>query len=155
MLIRIKDAVVVLLLSATACAQSHRSGSVPTNQGISEVPSLPPTTGLPSNIASQSYATTNLVTRDEMFTGPFPRDLIWVWFRDDASQRDRQEAITAIRGEVVGGFRYRPGGVYYVRIKDDGTAAPLHRAISRLRQFSQVVEATPDLSLTLGPNTSH
>jgi hypothetical protein len=88
-------------------------------------------------------------------TGPYPRDIIWVWFRDGASQAQRQAAIDSIDGIVVGGYRYRPGGVYYVRIKQDGTAGPLHIAIKKLMTLPQVMAATPDLNLAVSPNRAN
>ena len=46
---------------------------------------------------------------------------------------------------VVGGARLGRGGYYYIRIEDDGTSAPLFRAIRKLKSFPQVQSATPEL----------
>ncbi len=84
-------------------------------------------------------------------TGPYPRDMIWLWFYDDTPYADRQAAIDSIGGTVVGGYPFRPGGAYYVRICHDGTAGPLHRAIRRLQALPGVRLATPDLEMALRP----
>jgi hypothetical protein len=46
---------------------------------------------------------------------PFPRDLIVLAFKEDASQRERQQAVDAVGGEVIGGEHIDRGGYYYVR----------------------------------------
>jgi len=103
-------------------------------------------------VAEQIYAPSNIVAGDSVERGPYPRDLIWIFFQEDASQAARQAAIDSIGGEVVGGHRYNNGGVYYVRIQQDGTAGPLHRAIDKLKSLPQVRSATPDLELGLRSN---
>jgi hypothetical protein len=114
------------------------------------VPALPPAEGLPLEVAAEVYAPANIVHEDPHMTGPYPRDMIWLWFRDDASQAGRQAAVDSVGGQVVGGSRVRPGGVYYVRICHDGTAGPLHAALARLTALPQVSLATPDLNLMSG-----
>jgi hypothetical protein len=76
---------------------------------------------------------------------PFPRNIVLVGFKWQASRQQKQEAIDAINGVVVGGTPISPGGVYYVRIPDDGTSRPLFRAIKKLRSLPQVKLASPDL----------
>lgn len=116
------------------------------------MPEAPPD-GLSWEVATEIYAPTNVVSGDSVMTGPYPRDVIWLWFNDDATQAERQAAVDSIGGEVIGGAAIRPGGVYYVRIEDDGTAGPLHAAIAKLRTLSQVRLATPDLSLVTRPDS--
>ncbi len=65
---------------------------------------------MPADVAAEVYASDNVVQLDSVMRGPFPRDMIWLWFRDDASQADRQAAVDSIGGTVVGGYRMRPGG---------------------------------------------
>jgi hypothetical protein len=110
------------------------------------VPALPPVTGMSGDLAKTIYAPANIVLEDSVETGPYPRDMIWLWFRNGASQAERRDAVDAICGIVVGGFRFRPGGVYYVHIAEDGTTVPLDTAIRKLMTFPQVMSATPDLS---------
>lgn len=76
---------------------------------------------------------------------PFPRNIVLVMFREEASRHQKQQAIDAINGVVVGGTPLSKGGVYYVRIPDDGTSRPLFRAIKKLRSFRQVELASPEL----------
>jgi hypothetical protein len=145
--------IVTTLVVATACTLPRANANA--GDGLRsqrEVPGLPPTTGMPNDVAAEVYAAGNIVREDSVMTGPYPRDMIWVWFRDNASQVQRQAAIDAISGIVVGGYRFRPGGVYYVRIKHDGTTVPLHSAIAKLKTFPQVSAATPDLSLAVTSN---
>lgn len=106
---------------------------------------------MPDSVAAKVYAPANIVAEDSLVTGPYPRDIIWLWFRDDAPQSERQAAVDQINGEVVGGSYVRPGGIYYVRICQDGTTGPLHEAIATLRTLPQVKLATPDFSLALRP----
>lgn len=117
------------------------------------VSALPPNT-LPRAVAQEIYAPGNIVQEHPAMTGPYPRDVIWLVFRDDATQSDRQAAVDAIQGEVIGGAYVRPGGIYYIRIPHDGTADPLHAAIAYLKTLPAVRTATPDLSLTIAPGAS-
>ncbi|HEV2643545.1 MAG TPA: hypothetical protein VGT98_12595 [Candidatus Elarobacter sp.] len=114
------------------------------------MPALPPRDEMSASIARAVYAPTNISQGDSVITGPFPIDVIWLWFKDDATQPERQEAVDAIDGEVIGGKRIRPGGIYYIRIRTGGTSDSLQRAIARLKRFPQVRLATVDLSLVSG-----
>jgi hypothetical protein len=108
-----------------------------------------------NELAREVYAPSNIVAKDSIETGPYPRDMLWIWFRNDTPQAQRQAAIHAVGGLVVGGYRYRAGGVYYVRIKQDGTTGPLHAAIARLKALPQVTMVTPDLSLAGASSQGH
>ena len=81
-------------------------------------------------------------------SGPYPRNVVMIAFRDEATQEQKQAAIDAIDGEVIGG-----GWIdyYYVRIQDDGTADPLWKAIDLLEALPQVANAGPDIMGFLGP----
>lgn len=144
---------ITLMSTVAACATQHRSAPMPAEiqSRYFEVPALPPTNPIPPQIAEQIYASSNIVNGDSVERGPYPRDLIWLFFQDNASQAARQSAIDSIGGEVVGGHRFNNGGAYYVRIQQDGTAGPLHRAIDKLKTLLQVKSATPDLELALQP----
>jgi hypothetical protein len=76
---------------------------------------------------------------------PFPRNIVVVLFQEPTSRSEKQHAIDAIQGIVVGGAPIGKGGFYYVRITDDGTSRPLFRAIQTLKSFPQVESASPEL----------
>lgn len=128
-----------------AAPPGHRLETEPT----ARVPALPPQADMSPSVAAEIYATSNIVQGDSVELGPYPRDLIRLWFKNTASQADRQAAVDSVNGEVVGGYRFNDGGVYYVRIQHDGTAGPLHAAIDKLSALPQVRHAAPDLSLAL------
>lgn len=111
------------------------------------VPSVAPDS-LPTVVAKAIYASANIVTADSAVTGRFPRNIVTVLFRSNATPSDRQAAIASISGEVVGGLQ--PGDVYYIRIRDNGGTAPLHAAWRALQANPKVEIAAPDL-LTGGP----
>lgn len=68
------------------------------------------------------------------------RRLVRVFFQPGATADQRQVAVAAVGGVVVGGSRL---GYYYVRIGGDGTLATLSAAIETLRALSQVQRAYP------------
>jgi hypothetical protein len=116
-------------------------------QGVSlapPVPALPPES-VPASIWAQLYAPANISPPTADWGVPFPRNLAIVAFKPQATQMDRQSAISAVGGTVVGGEAVDSGGYYYVLIKDDGTARPLFQAISKLQSLPQVDLASPDL----------
>jgi hypothetical protein len=76
---------------------------------------------------------------------PFPRDLVLVAFKEDASQAERQAAIDCIGGEVIGGEPVDSGGYYYIRVPSDSTGGGVFAAIAKLDKLRQVAVATPDL----------
>jgi hypothetical protein len=82
---------------------------------------------------------------------PFSRDLIFLAFKEDATQSERQQAIDAVGGEVIGGEHIDRGGYYYVRIRSDNTGDPLFRAITKLKTFPKVDLASPE-PLSVGPS---
>jgi hypothetical protein len=84
---------------------------------------------------------------------PFPRDLIVLAFKEDATQSERQQAVDAVGGEVIGGEQIDRGGYYYVRIRSDGKADALFRAITKLKTFPKVDLASPE-PLPPGPSTA-
>jgi hypothetical protein len=118
----------------------------------SRVPALPPNQDMTVNVAREVYSPSNISEGDSVITGPFPRDVLWVWFQDGAGQPERQAAIDLIHGTVVGGAPIRPGGIYHVRIHANGTTGPLQRAIAALKTLPQIRLATVDLSILMsGP----
>ncbi|MBK7351826.1 MAG: S8 family serine peptidase [Gemmatimonadetes bacterium] len=110
----------------------------------SGVPALPP-----DSISSATWLalhdTLNLEPASAAYPIPFPRNLILVTFRENTPLGEKQAAIDAIGGQVVGGNPIGNGGVYYVTIASDGTTTPLFNAIAQLKSLPQVLLATPEL----------
>jgi len=154
-----RSAAVVILVAAGAhgCRATPGQPATPPQPAeprmppYAQVPALPPTTGIPAAIAAEIYEPGNIVAGDSIITGPFPRDVVWVWFREDASADARRAAIAGVRGVVIGGRRVDAGGVYYVRLGPRGRALGVGEAITMLRKQPYVVLATPDMSRSLVP----
>ncbi|MGQ0813250.1 MAG: S8 family serine peptidase [Gemmatimonadota bacterium] len=64
----------------------------------------------------------------------FPRNIVMIGFQPTATHAQRKRAIASIGGVVVGGVPIGLEGMYVVKIKDDGTTAPLHTALADLRR---------------------
>ncbi len=107
------------------------------------VPALPPDS-VPAGLWRDVHAPENMIRSSPQLSGSFPRDLVVVAFKEDATQSERQHAIDAIGGEVIGGERVDRGGYYYIRIRSDGTADALFRAIAKLKTFPKVDLASPE-----------
>jgi hypothetical protein len=80
----------------------------------------------------------------ESGVGLIPRNIVILIFHDEATLPQRQLAVDAVNGEVVGGGW---GTHYVVRIKDDGTLGPLDRAIDTLKRQAAVKSASADLAV--------
>jgi hypothetical protein len=97
------------------------------------VPALPP-----DSIPAWVYDDSSSVVME----GPCGRELkqvLVVWFRDNTSQSQRQQALDQVQGTVIGGIAVFDGdGYYYVRIPGQGTAAERARAALALRAMPQV-----------------
>jgi hypothetical protein len=107
------------------------------------VPALPPDS-VPSALWDEVHAPENIIPSSPEWGVPFPRNLIVLAFKEDATQTERQQAIDAVGGEVIGGEHIDRGGYYYVRIRSDGTADALFRAITKLKTFPKVDLASPE-----------
>lgn len=97
------------------------------------------------------------------FRGRVVRNKLWLLFRPGASAEQREAAIEAVNGMVVGGSMRGTGNAYpppsgshtiryyYVSFPayPDSGAAPLERAIRKLASLPQVQDARPDI---LGQN---
>jgi subtilisin family serine protease len=86
--------------------------------------------------------------------------VVEIGFRWGTSLKEKQDAIDAISGEVIGGERYEPGadfeGIYYVQIDSDGSIEAIDQAVALLKEFPQVeyanaVVGTPGEELYLRP----
>lgn len=66
--------------------------------------------------------------------------VLLVYFRADAGQRQRQQAVDLVGGRVVGGAPSSPGGdgAYYIYVPGTDVDTALWRAVRQLRQLPQV-----------------
>lgn len=107
-----------------------------------QVPAQPERTlRITADSLERLYRFENLVFDHPRMSGPYPRNLLVVGFHPAATREERQAAIDLSGGEYIGG----EGLMYYVLIRDDGTADPLWRAIDRLRLLSQVAVVHPEI----------
>ena len=68
--------------------------------------------------------------------------VVSITFKSNATLTQKQEAICAVHGAVVGGGRVGDTwGYYLVQVPDDGTGRQLAQAIELLKSFQDVVEA--------------
>jgi len=70
------------------------------------------------------------------------RSIVKVAFKDGTVQRERQQAVDAVKGVVVGGARVADDGEYFVRISGS-TAGDIQAAVRKLQALSQVDLAVP------------
>lgn len=71
--------------------------------------------------------------------GRFLRGVVSLLFVEGATQVQRQEAVSLVQGEVIGGEpAVDDDGFYYVRVQDDGTGAQLQQAADALNELPQV-----------------
>jgi fervidolysin-like protein len=119
-------------------AEGQRVVSVP------QVPDWPPDS-IPVATWNTIHSPENMVDSAPEWSAPFPKNIVIVMFQERASRDEKQHAIDAVQGVVVGGVPLRKGGYYYIRIPDDGTSRPLFRAIKKLKSFPQVELASPEL----------
>ena len=115
-------------------------------QLVTQVPRVltRPPDSVPAAVWDSVHAPKNMIQSAPQWGVPFPRDLIVVAFKEEATQAERQQAIDAINGRVIGGDHVDRGGYYYVRIRADGTADALFRAIALLQRYPQVEIASPE-----------
>jgi len=140
----------LLSLVAVSCVRPPEAEKASTDTTHYTVPALPPDS-IPMAVWKEIHDPRNMEPSAPEWAAPFARNLILLTFREDASQAQRQQAVDAVGGVVIGGTPAGRGGFYYVRIKDDGTSRPLFRATAQLRAMPQVDLASPDLpSFKLG-----
>ena len=106
----------------------------------------------PDSVPDWVYADENIISNSPLMPGKFLRNIVIIGFQMDATQAERQAAVDAINGTVIGGRRwYRTDGDYYVQIQDDGTARPLFEALETLNALPQVDLAYRELIDVDGP----
>jgi hypothetical protein len=110
----------------------------------SEAEPVPPTA--PNQVPPEIFASSNIVSSSTQQSGRFLRDIVAVLFVEGTDQTAREQAVSRINGQVVGGYRLADGdGFYLVRIPTDGTDEPLFRAIDSLELSPEVELATPEI----------
>jgi hypothetical protein len=116
-----------------------------TGQYVFTVPLRAPDT-VSRDEVEDSRAPENILTNAPGFPGQVVRDKLWVMFRQDANPEQRQAAIDAVSGVVIGGMLRGQDRYYYVRISanPDSGAAPLVRALRTLALMPQVQDVIPD-----------
>lgn len=112
-------------------AQASRPGAV--------VPLTAPY-GIPEWVRDPWTHAPDKIERSSWITGVILKNVILMTFELSATQEQRQAAIDLIGGEVIGGLS---GAEYLVKVADDGTSAPLRRALDRLNSLPQVGVAIP------------
>lgn len=103
------------------------------------MPELPPDS-ISQAMAEEIFAEDNRVysADNDWF---YLRNVIRLYFVEDTPRHLRQEAVDLI-GEVIGGHRMvANGGLYVIRIQDDGTTGPLEEAIEKLLSLPYVASA--------------
>lgn len=104
----------------------------------------------PTRVSSEgeladSHKLENRITLDKEKEHPAVRNKLWLEFKNDATIEDRQAALDAVDGTVVGGMWIGVGRYYYVRIPSppDSGAGPLLRAIEKLKAMPGVAWVMP------------
>lgn len=135
------ETVVVLVLAMTvvACGQT-RHPSAALSVDAAQRPHVPVTA--PDTVPAWVHAPRNLAS-DTGASYQYYADIILVCFTPDATQTERQAAIDAVGGEVVGGQPMPAGeGFYYVRLNARRRLEPLANAVTKLWSVPQVTAAS-------------
>ncbi|MFL5538999.1 MAG: hypothetical protein ACJ8J0_08405 [Longimicrobiaceae bacterium] len=121
------------------------AGMAACHPGASRSQSVPVPARAPSSAPGELWRPENY-TRDSTYTrGTYLKDIVVVLFRPDAPQAQRQAAVDAVAGRVVGGRPFRDGdGYYFVRVPGNGDPRVLFEAIGVLKALPQVLSATPE-----------
>lgn len=125
-------------------------------QGVSK-PQLTLTTYSPYSVPSQApttlpswvYSSSNLDSNTSALPTTFLKNIVIVQFKAGTSQAQRQTAVDAVGGSVVGGVRPGSGeGHYYLSIPDTTRGAQLLTAARALNGLVQVELATVEFAVT-------
>lgn len=126
----------------TQAVFSFRAGA---NSAGQQVPASAPDS-VPTAVWQAMHAPENMSPPTADWGIPFPRNILVIQFKSGATQSERQSAVDAVGGSVIGGSRIgEDEGYYYVQILDDGTSAPLFAAIAQLKTLPQVKDVGPEL----------
>lgn len=106
----------------------------------------------PAGVAASvlAWETATVYTHGEFGRVHVTRNAIFLRYKGGISMEDRQAALDAVDGVVIGGFL----GEYFVRVPEaaDSGAGPLFSAIRILKALPQVQGATIDAQDLNGPN---
>jgi hypothetical protein len=139
-------AAVVLVLACASAKVNKSSGSESSEPCVAaSVPDLPPDT-VPAWFSD-----------DSSWTGSGFRHLkhiIGVSFKPGTTPTQRRDAVAAVCGTVVGGWRVAipDRGIYAVRVDDGDDNERIWQLIERLERLPQVRSAGVDPLLTVGPH---
>jgi subtilisin family serine protease len=123
-----------------SCRDEQPTGIAPGRAALSVGASPPP------SVPSSVYASSNTISNTSRMAGRFLRNVVVVLFNPGTPQPDRQAAVDAVGGTVVGGMLLTDDdGSYFVQVADNGTDGPLFTAIDKLSQLPQVLHAGPEL----------
>lgn len=93
----------------------------------------------PDSIPQWVTAEANIVSDPARAPVRYAADVIWVEFHPTATQQQRQDAVDAVDGEVIGGLNSGEGeGQYLIRLRARGEFDPLARAVDFLSALPQV-----------------
>jgi hypothetical protein len=95
---------------------------------------------IPADSVAKLYAYPNAVWTHPRMSGPYPRNIIQLFFVPTATREDRQSAIDMVNGQVIGG-----GGVFYYVLVPTTTGNALWASIDRLAALPHVELAQPDV----------
>jgi hypothetical protein len=122
------------------------SASAQARPARARVPAVAPDS-VPRAIFDSLVAPANLLRNPPGITGLVVRNALYVRFHDGASRQERQDAIDAVAGDVLGGVP-APFSFYVVKIDaamapGDSSSGPLLRAYRRLLRFPTVRGVAP------------
>src|SRR5206468_2988728 len=99
----------------------------------------------PDSVPAWLHNEANVVRNSERSPFPFVKDVVVVLFAPSATQRQRQAAIDAVHGRVIGGVRLNgTDGSYFVALPPDSTHARVFQAVAELKKIHSIVAAMPD-----------
>jgi hypothetical protein len=99
----------------------------------------------PDTVPAWIHSNSNIVWESNRSPFPFVKDLVIVLFAPSAPQVQRQAAIDAVHGRVIGGMRLNGvDGFYFVSLPPDSTHARVFEAVIALKAMAGVGAAIPD-----------
>ena len=92
----------------------------------------------PDTLPAWVYSDSNIAQPSPSIDAPFLQNIIVIEFKAGTSLAEREAAIAAVNGSVVGGVPLPVEGHYYIQITDSLNGAGLVQAAAQLRQLPQV-----------------
>ncbi|HEX8830855.1 MAG TPA: hypothetical protein VF705_06805 [Longimicrobium sp.] len=116
---------------ACASAQSISRDSIPANPPVGWT--------IPGDSVDAMFQQSRLVIDHPRMSGPYPPDLVMLFFRPNATAAQRRRAVDAVGGTLVGG----DGAYWFVRVKTRCADVPVWCAADILEKLPQVEAAHP------------